>query len=69
MTSFHEPFAEAVDTVLFVNEDVAEVGKYGVIADDTCEPICLSPSSMPKTSGLSITSVRSRGRPFADITT
>ena len=29
-----QPFAETVGAIIFVDEDIAEIGKDGVIADD-----------------------------------
>jgi hypothetical protein len=33
-----QPFAQTMGAIIFVDEDVAKVGKYGVIADNTPQP-------------------------------
>ena len=34
MNGLHQPFAETVAAIIFVDEDIAQIGKDGVIADD-----------------------------------
>ena len=37
MNGFHQPFAEAMRAIIFVDEDIAEIGEDRVIADDARE--------------------------------
>jgi len=39
--SFHQPFAESVRAILFVDEDIAEISKDGVIGNDARESYLL----------------------------
>src|SRR5687768_4297553 len=37
MNCFHQPFAEPIGAIIFVDKDIAEIGEDGIVTDDTRE--------------------------------